>query len=64
MGETIYDCEACGAKSSLVKIPAMFSVTQDKQQKSTAKQRVDEFISTAKQELKHHQKHSREDYEP
>lgn len=64
MGETVHNCQACGAESSLVRVPAMFSVTENKQNKSTAKQRVDEFISSAKQELKEHQQDSRKEYEP
>ena len=66
MAETVTDCEACSASDSLERIPVLFSVTDTSasNDESTAKQRVDSFISDAKKELGEHQMESRKDYEP
>lgn len=55
MSDKPTSCSLCGAEDSLQKIPTLFSVDSDSSKDtSTAKQRVDEFISSAKQELKQH----------
>tara|TARA_E500000331_G_C17113404_1_gene650663 strand:- start:313 stop:513 length:201 start_codon:yes stop_codon:yes gene_type:complete len=66
MSETATDCDTCNSVDSLKRIPATFSVSEPSSahKNSTAKQRVDSFISEAKQELQQHKKESRQDYEP
>tara|TARA_A200000159_G_scaffold157776_2_gene174289 strand:- start:1870 stop:2073 length:204 start_codon:yes stop_codon:yes gene_type:complete len=55
MSDRPTECSLCGTEGSLQKIPTLFSVESDSSKStSTAKQRVDEFISSAKQELKQH----------
>lgn len=59
------NCVLCDSIDSLTKIPTLFSIdVGSSSDSSTAKQRVDEFIHTAKQELKHHRDElSRKEYE-
>jgi len=66
MSETATDCEVCNSAGSLKRVPATFSVSEPNSvnKGATAKQRVDSFISEAKQELQQHKKESRQDYEP
>ena len=54
MGDKPSKCSVCGAEGSLQKIPTLFSVESKSTKTSTAKDRVDEFISSAKEELKQH----------
>ncbi len=66
MSETATDCESCNAPDALERIPVLFSVSDTKtgQDKSTAQQRVDSFISESKRDLEEHRQESRKDYEP
>ena len=65
MSERPSQCTLCNSVDSLTKIPTLFSVdTGTVKDSSTAKQRVDEFIHTAKQELKQHRDDlSKKEYE-
>jgi hypothetical protein len=65
MSESKTDCDGCNAENVLERIPSLFSVTENtKLPSTTAKERVDSFISDAKMELESQQKDGREDYEP
>ena len=66
MSERKADCEECSSSDALERIPSLFSVsdTQTENKTSTAKQRVDSYISEAKEELATHRKESTKDYEP
>jgi hypothetical protein len=66
MSEAVTDCGGCKAADSLERIPVLFSVSEPKlnQDVSTAKQRVDSYISETKEALAEHQQESRKDYEP
>ena len=65
MSESKTDCDGCNAEDVLERIPSLFSVTEEsKTHSTTAKERVDSFISDAKSELKSHQEDGRKDYEP
>ena len=55
MGQSPDTCTLCGTSGKLKKIPTLFSVDSTSSGTgTTAKQRVDEFITTAKDELKQH----------
>lgn len=62
MGEVKSDCEICGKEESLIKIPALFTLDVKGKNESSAKQRVEQFISEAKEELQQHRIESREEY--
>jgi putative FmdB family regulatory protein len=66
MSESVTNCEHCNAADSLERIPALFSVSESKlaREKSTAKERVDTYISETRKALDEHQQESRKDYEP
>jgi len=65
MSERATDCHECDSVDTLERIPSMFSVsTQSENKSSTAKERVDSFISEAKQELEAHRQESTKEYEP
>ncbi len=55
MGHKPTKCSLCESEGTLEKVPTLFSVDVDTTvDSSTAKQRVDEFITSAKEELKQH----------
>ena len=63
MSETAEDCSECGSTGSLVRIPSTFAFQSGTlTKKSSAKQRVDEFISNAKKELAEHRTQSQQEY--
>ena len=63
MSETAEDCTECGSEGALVRVPSTFAFQSNSAGKKTsAKQRVDEFISNAKRELADHKKESQKEY--